>query len=291
NGISADELALAPILATRTLVETEPNYSYVSARLLNDKLRGEALSFIAGMPDQATQADMAERYADYFPAYLQRGIEFELIDPELSRFDIARIAAAIRPERDLKFQYLGLQTLYDRYFLHTDGTVFELPQAFFMRVAMGLATREIDREARAIELYNVLSSFDFMASTPTLFNSGTLRPQLSSCFLTTIADDLDGIFKAVKDNALLAKYSGGLGNDWTPVRGLGARIKGTNGESQGVVPFLKVANDTAIAVNQGGKRKGAVCAYLETWHIDIEEFLDLRKNTGDDRRRTHDMNT
>ena len=291
NGISADELALAPILATRTLVETEPNYSYVSARLLNDKLRGEALSFIAGMPDQATQADMAERYADYFPAYLQRGIEFELIDPELSRFDIARIAAAIRPERDLQFQYLGLQTLYDRYFLHADGTVFELPQAFFMRVAMGLAIREIDREARAIEFYDLLSSFHFMASTPTLFNSGTLRPQLSSCFLTTIADDLDGIFKAVKDNALLAKYSGGLGNDWTPVRGLGARIKGTNGESQGVVPFLKVANDTAIAVNQGGKRKGAVCAYLETWHVDIEEFLDLRKNTGDDRRRTHDMNT
>ncbi|NMA99675.1 MAG: ribonucleoside-diphosphate reductase subunit alpha, partial [Phyllobacteriaceae bacterium] len=281
NGISADELALAPILATRTLVETEPNYSYVSARLLNDKLRGEALSFIAGMPDQATQADMAERYADYFPAYLQRGIEFELIDPELSRFDIARIAAAIRPERDLQFQYLGLQTLYDRYFLHADGTVFELPQAFFMRVAMGLAIREIDREARAIEFYDLLSSFHFMASTPTLFNSGTLRPQLSSCFLTTIADDLDGIFKAVKDNALLAKYSGGLGNDWTPVRGLGARIKGTNGESQGVVPFLKVANDTAIAVNQGGKRKGAVCAYLETWHVDIEEFLDLRKNTGD----------
>jgi ribonucleoside-diphosphate reductase alpha chain len=291
DGISADELALAPILATRTLVETEPNYAYVSARLLNDKLRREALSFLAGRPDQATQAEMASRYAEYFPAYLERGIGLELIDPELGRFDIARLAAALKPERDQQFQYLGLQTLYDRYFLHAAGTVFELPQAFFMRVAMGLALREIDREARAIEFYELLSSFDFMASTPTLFNSGTLRPQLSSCFLTTVADDLDGIFKAIKDNALLAKYSGGLGNDWTPVRGLGAHIKGTNGESQGVVPFLKVANDTAIAVNQGGKRKGAVCAYLETWHIDIEEFLDLRKNTGDDRRRTHDMNT
>ncbi|KQW77609.1 ribonucleotide-diphosphate reductase subunit alpha [Devosia sp. Root413D1] len=291
DGISTEELALAPILATRTLVETEPNYAYVSARLLNDKLRREALSFLAGRPDQATQAEMAARYAEYFPAYLERGIGLELIDPELGRFDIARIAAALRPERDQQFQYLGLQTLYDRYFLHAAGTVFELPQAFFMRVAMGLAVREIDREARAIEFYNLLSSFDFMASTPTLFNAGTLRPQLSSCFLTTVADDLDGIFKAVKDNALLAKYSGGLGNDWTPVRGLGAHIKGTNGESQGVVPFLKVANDTAIAVNQGGKRKGAVCAYLETWHVDIEEFLDLRKNTGDDRRRTHDMNT
>jgi len=291
HGITPDELALAPILAARTLVETEPNYAFVSARLLNDKLRREALSFLAGRPEQASEAEMATRYADYFPDYLARGIALELIDPELARFDVARLAAALKPERDRKFQYLGLQTLYDRYFLHAHGTVFELPQAFFMRVAMGLALREIDREARAIEFYELLSSFDFMASTPTLFNSGTLRPQLSSCFLTTVADDLDGIFKAVRDNALLAKYSGGLGNDWTPVRGLGAHIKGTNGESQGVVPFLKVANDTAIAVNQGGKRKGAVCAYLETWHIDIEEFLDLKKNTGDDRRRTHDMNT
>lgn len=291
DGISADELALAPILAARTLVETEPNYAKVSARLLLDKLRREALSFVTGRPEQATQAEMAARYADYFHAYLKAGIASELIDPELARFDTARLAAALLPERDLKFDYLGLQTLYDRYFLHVRGVRFELPQAFFMRVAMGLALREIDREARAIEFYRLLSSFDFMASTPTLFNAGTVRPQLSSCFLTTVPDDLDGIFKSIRDNALLAKYSGGLGNDWTQVRGLGAHIKGTNGESQGVVPFLKVANDTAIAVNQGGKRKGAVCAYLETWHIDLEEFLDLRKNTGDDRRRTHDMNT
>ncbi|MBS7554262.1 ribonucleoside-diphosphate reductase subunit alpha [Ancylobacter dichloromethanicus] len=291
DGISQDELALAPILAARTLIETEPNYARVSARLLADKLRREALSFLDGRPAQATQAEMAARYRDYFRAYLKRGIAEELIDPELARFDLDEIAGALLPERDLQFDYLGLQTLYDRYFLHARGTRFELPQAFFMRVAMGLALREIDREARAIEFYRLLSSFDFMASTPTLFNAGTLRPQLSSCFLTTVADDLDGIFKAIKDNALLAKYSGGLGNDWTQVRGLGAHIKGTNGESQGVVPFLKVANDTAIAVNQGGKRKGAVCAYLETWHVDIEEFLDLRKNTGDDRRRTHDMNT
>ncbi|MDQ0390433.1 ribonucleoside-diphosphate reductase subunit alpha [Labrys monachus] len=291
DGITLDELAQAPILAARTLVETEPNYSKVSARLLLDKLRREALSFVAGRPEQATQAEMAERYGDYFCAYVKTGIANERLDPELDRFDLARLAAALEPARDLEFDYLGFQTLYDRYFLHMRGNRFELPQAFFMRVAMGLALREIDREARAIEFYDLLSSFDFMASTPTLFNAGTLRPQLSSCFLTTIADDLDGIFKAVKDNALLAKYSGGLGNDWTPVRGLGAYIKGTNGESQGIVPFLKVANDTAIAVNQGGKRKGAVCAYLETWHVDIEEFLDLRKNTGDDRRRTHDMNT
>ncbi|KFB09210.1 ribonucleoside-diphosphate reductase subunit alpha [Nitratireductor basaltis] len=291
DGIRQDELALAPILAARTLVEQEPNYSQVSARLLLDKLRREVLSFIEKRPTEATQAEMFERYPAYFKGFIEAGIEAEMLDPELARFDLDRIAAALKPERDLQFQYLGLQTLYDRYFLHKDGARYELPQAFFMRVAMGLAIREIDREARAIEFYNLISSFDFMCSTPTLFNSGTRRPQLSSCFLTTVADDLDGIFKAVKDNALLAKYSGGLGNDWTPVRGLGAHIKGTNGESQGVVPFLKVANDTAIAVNQGGKRKGAVCAYLETWHIDIEEFLDLRKNTGDDRRRTHDMNT
>ncbi|OJX82837.1 MAG: ribonucleoside-diphosphate reductase subunit alpha [Mesorhizobium sp. 65-26] len=291
DGITPDELSLAPILAARTLVEQEPNYAFVSARLLLDRLRREALSFVAGRPEQATQANMNERYATYFPAFVRTGIEAELVDPELGRFDLARLGAALKPERDLQFQFLGLQTLYDRYFLHTRGKRFELPQAFFMRVAMGLAVREIDREARAIAFYDLLSSFDFMASTPTLFNSGTLRPQLSSCFLTTIGDDLDAIFKGIKDNALLAKYSGGLGNDWTPVRGLGAHIKGTNGESQGVVPFLKVANDTAIAVNQGGKRKGAVCAYLETWHVDIEEFLDLRKNTGDDRRRTHDMNT
>ncbi|MCP4615059.1 MAG: ribonucleoside-diphosphate reductase subunit alpha [Bradyrhizobium sp.] len=291
DGISQDELALASVMAARTLVEQEPNYTYVSARLLLDKLRTEVLSYVEGAPTSASQADMAARYAEYFPAYIKTGIASELLDPELARFDLKRIAAALKPERDLSFQFLGLQTLYDRYFLHVHGERIELPQAFFMRVAMGLATREIDREGRAIEFYDLLSSFDFMASTPTLFNSGTLRPQLSSCFLTTVADDLDGIFKSVKDNALLAKYSGGLGNDWTRVRGLGAHIKGTNGESQGVVPFLKVANDTAIAVNQGGKRKGAVCAYLETWHIDIEEFLDLRKNTGDDRRRTHDMNT
>ncbi|MGE0626853.1 MAG: ribonucleoside-diphosphate reductase subunit alpha [Hyphomicrobiaceae bacterium] len=291
DGITQDELALAPIMAARTLIEQEPNYSYVSARLLLDKLRAEALSFVHQRTDQATQDDMSVRYAEYFPAYVATGIKAELLDPELGRFDLARLAAALKPERDLQFQFLGLQTLYDRYFLQTHGVRLELPQAFFMRVAMGLALREIDREARAIEFYDLISSFDFMCSTPTLFNAGTMRPQLSSCFLTTVSDDLDGIFKSIKDNALLAKYSGGLGNDWTRVRGLGAHIKGTNGQSQGVVPFLKVANDTAIAVNQGGKRKGAVCAYLETWHIDIEEFLDLRKNTGDDRRRTHDMNT
>jgi len=234
---------------------------------------------------------MHQRYAHYFPQFIKRGIEAGLLNEELRRFDLAKLGAALSAERDQQFSYLGLQTLYDRYFLHIDEQRIELPQAFFMRVAMGLALNEIDREAKAIAFYELLSSFDFMSSTPTLFNSGTQRSQLSSCYLTTVSDDLDGIYEAIKENALLAKYAGGLGNDWTPVRALGSHIKGTNGKSQGVVPFLKVVNDTAVAVNQGGKRKGAVCAYLETWHLDIEEFLELRKNTGDDRRRTHDMNT
>jgi ribonucleoside-diphosphate reductase alpha chain len=274
------------------LIEREPTYSQAAARLLLDVLRQEALGFLDMAVGVQTHADMADHYADYFAAYIHTAGDLELLDKQLGRFDLARLGAALKPERDLQFNYLGLQTLYDRYFIHTDrGVRFELPQAFFMRVAMGLAINEIDREERAIEFYELLSSFDFMSSTPTLFNSGTLRPQLSSCYLTTVSDDLDGIYSAIKDNALLSKFAGGLGNDWSRVRGMGAHIKGTNGKSQGVVPFLKVANDTAVAVNQGGKRKGAVCAYLETWHIDIEEFLELRKNTGDDRRRTHDMNT
>jgi ribonucleoside-diphosphate reductase alpha chain len=291
DGILLRELGLAQTMAARALVEQEPNYAYVSARLLLNNLRDEALGFVLPGVLTNSQKHSDLRYQEYFPEFVRRGIEFEILDKELNNYDLPKLAAALKPERDRNFQFLGLQTLYDRYFLHKGGVRFELPQAFFMRVSMGLAVREINRDARAIEFYDLLSSFDFMCSTPTLFNAGTLRPQLSSCFLTTISDDLDGIFKAIKDNALLSKYAGGLGNDWSGVRGLGSHIRGTNGESQGLVPFLKVANDTAIAVNQGGKRKGAVCGYLETWHVDIEEFLDLRKNTGDDRRRTHDMNT
>ena len=285
NGITDAELALAPIMAARTMVEHDPDYSYVSARLLLDKLRAEA----CGIP--LSHAEMTDRYPAYFASFVRDGIEFGQLDPRLASFDLARLGVALDASRDLNFQFLGMQTLYDRYFLHHDGRRYELPQAFFMRVAMGLALEEDDCDARAIEFYELLSSFDFMCSTPTLFNSGTTRPQLSSCFLTTVDDDLAAIFHGISNNALLSKFAGGLGNDWTPVRGIGAHIKGTNGRSQGVVPFLKVANDTAVAVNQGGRRKGAVCAYLETWHIDVEEFLDLRKNTGDERRRTHDMNT
>ncbi|MGZ0152494.1 ribonucleoside-diphosphate reductase subunit alpha [Kribbella sp. WER1] len=291
DGIAQHEVELALVMAARSYVETEPQYSFAASRLLLDQIRREALGRVHGEPRQASQADMREAYKTYFARYIAVGVEAGQLDPELATFDLDRLAAAIDPEADLNFTFLALQTLYDRYLLHIDKVRYELPQAFFLRVAMGMALREDDREGRAIEFYRLLSSFRFMSSTPTLFNSGTTRPQLSSCFLTTVQDDLSGIFTGIRNNALLAKYSGGLGNDWTPVRGIGAKIRGTNGESQGVVPFLKIANDTAVAVNQGGKRKGAVCAYLETWHIDVEEFLDLRKNTGDERRRTHDMNT
>ncbi|KPB67168.1 ribonucleoside-diphosphate reductase subunit alpha [Pseudomonas amygdali] len=290
DGVALKDVNTALVMTARTLVEREPNYSFVTARLLMDTLRAEGLGFL-GVADSATHHEMADLYAKALPAYVATGIKFELLNPVLAEFDLEKLGKAINHERDQQFTYLGLQTLYDRYFIHKDGVRFELPQIFFMRVAMGLAIEEKAREDCAIEFYNLLSSFDYMSSTPTLFNAGTLRPQLSSCYLTTVPDDLSGIYHAIHDNAMLSKFAGGLGNDWTPVRALGSYIKGTNGKSQGVVPFLKVVNDTAVAVNQGGKRKGAVCAYLETWHMDIEEFIELRKNTGDDRRRTHDMNT
>jgi ribonucleoside-diphosphate reductase alpha chain len=290
DGVSHEDLNTSLVISARTLVEKEPNYTYATARLLMDKLRGEALRYL-GIAQEATQRQMHQYYGPALKAFVQKGVELELISPELLTFDLDLLGQALLPERDNQFTYLGLQTLYDRYFLHTKGVRIELPQVFFMRVAMGLAATEKNKNEQAIEFYRLLSSFDYMSSTPTLFNSGTLRPQLSSCYLTTVPDDLMGIYGAIQDNAMLSKWAGGLGNDWTPVRALGSYIKGTNGKSQGVVPFLKVANDTAVAVNQGGKRKGAVCAYLETWHLDIEEFLELRKNTGDDRRRTHDMNT
>jgi ribonucleoside-diphosphate reductase alpha chain len=285
NGITEREIAQALILAARSRIERDPAYIYVAARLLLTTLYAEAFGAETALP----RADAA--YRGYVARYIETGIAAGMLDPALGTFDLERITAAIRPERDLLFNYLGLQTLYDRYLLQTKGRRYEPPQLFWMRVAMGLALNEDDREGRAIVFYDLISRFAFVPSSPTLFNAGTRHPQLSSCFLTTVPDDLGAIFKCVRDNALLSKWSGGLGNDWTNVRALGAHIAGTNGNSQGIIPFLKVANDTAIAVNQGGKRRGAVCAYLEPWHLDIEEFLELRRNTGDDRRRTHDMNT
>ena len=286
EGVPLEQVYDSAILASRTLIEKDPAYSQVTARILMHVIRRTILG------QETPQNKMQAIYPEYFGKFLRRGVKEELLDPRLLEiFDIQKLGAALNAERDLQFNYLGLQTLFDRYFLHVDEQRIEMPQAFFMRVSMGLALNEANPTERAIEFYEILSTFDFMSSTPTLFNSATLRSQLSSCYLTTVADDLDGIYEALKENALLSKYAGGLGNDWTNVRALGSHIKGTNGKSQGVVPFLKVVNDTAVAVNQGGKRKGAVCAYLETWHLDIEEFLELRKNTGDDRRRTHDMNT
>ncbi len=290
DGVTQEDVNTALIMSARTLVEKEPNYSYVTARLLLDDIRAKGLSRL-GVAEKATQFEMERLYPDALKAFLTLAVESELVSSDLLEYNLEKMGAALIAERDNQFTYLGLQTLYDRYFIHKDDVRIELPQVFFMRIAMGLALKEANREERAIEFYQLLSSFDYMASTPTLFNSGTLRSQLSSCYLTTVPDNLDGIYSAIRDNAMLSKWAGGLGNDWTPVRALGSYIKGTNGKSQGVVPFLKVVNDTAVAVNQGGKRKGAVCAYLETWHMDIEEFLELRKNTGDDRRRTHDMNT
>ena len=290
NQATLSDVHKALIMAARALVETEPNYTYVSARLLLDSMRNEALGKLH-MQNDATFDEMTALYPAYFKHYIAHGIQQGILDPKLAEFNLDKLAEALLPERDMQFTYLSLQTLYDRYFIHDKGVRYELPQAFFMRVAMGLSIREQDKEGKAIEFYKLISSFDYMSSTPTLFNSGTMRPQLSSCYLTTVPDNLDGIYSAIKDNALLSKFAGGLGNDWTPVRAMGAHIKGTNGKSQGIVPFLNVADATTVAVNQGGKRKGAVCAYLECWHRDVEEFLELRKNTGDDRRRTHDMNT
>ena len=287
EGISPKDLAESMLMTARTLVEKEPNYSYVTARLLLNNLENEVSSFL----EFERQANRAAMYKEALVKTIDKGIEVGFLSEELKTFDLERLGGAIKEERDFQFTYLGLQTLYDRYFITSEETRYEMPQVFFMRVAMGLAAQEKDKNDRAEEFYNLLSSFDYMSSTPTLFNSGTNRPQLSSCYLTTVPDDLSGIYGAIRDNALLSKWAGGLGNDWTNVRALGSRIKGTNGKSQGIVPFLKVSNDTAVAVNQGGKRKGAFCAYLECWHLDVEEFLDLRKNTGDDRRRTHDMNT
>ncbi|MFO7992604.1 MAG: ribonucleoside-diphosphate reductase subunit alpha [Marinobacter sp.] len=287
DGIAEEEVLTALIMTARGRIEQEPDYSAVTARLLLEQLRLETITAL----ELPLHLPLQEVYPQALTAFVHQGIRHDLLDQAMAAFDLERLGAALKPERDYQFGFLGLQTLYDRYFINWKGDRLELPQVFFMRVSMGLALKEDDPDARAIEFYNLLSSFDYMASTPTLFNSGTQHSQLSSCYLTTVGDDLEDIYGAIRDNAMLSKWAGGLGNDWTPVRAMGAHIKGTNGSSQGVVPFLKVVNDTAVAVNQGGKRKGAVCAYLESWHMDIEEFLELRKNTGDERRRTHDMNT
>lgn len=286
DGVKPREIEQAMVLAARSRIEREPDYTFVAARLLLHSIYAEALSAFA------TSTELAHRHRDGFSQYVKNGVEVGLLCKELLDFDLTRLSAALRLDHDQRFTYTAVQTLYDRYLIRQEGRRLETPQYFWMRVAMGLATNEGDQKTEtAVEFYEVLSELRFVSSTPTLFNAGTPHPQLSSCYLSTVMDDLEHIFKVISDDAKLSKWAGGLGNDWTNVRAMGASIKGTNGTSQGVIPFLKVANDTAVAVNQGGKRKGAMCAYLETWHLDIEDFLDLRKNTGDERRRTHDMNT
>lgn len=286
DGISVAEIYRAMILAARSRIEIDPAYDIVAARLLRMVIANEALG---SAPLESDEQD--KLYRNQFEHYIIDGIVAERLTPNLRQYDLTRLAEALRPENDSLFKYPGMQAVYDRYLLHIDGRRIEMPQYFWMRVAMGLAINEENREQWAIEFYNLLSEMRFTSATPTLFNSATNHPQLSSCYLSTVSDDLEHIFKCVSDNAKLSKWAGGLGNDWTSIRATNSYIKGTNGRSQGVIPFLKVVNDTAVAVNQGGKRKGAVCSYLETWHMDLEEFLDLRKNTGDDRRRTHDMHT
>jgi ribonucleoside-diphosphate reductase alpha chain len=285
NGITPKEISRSMVFAARSRIESDPDYDQVACRLVLNIIYRESLG------KSASEGDVAALYREKFRSFIQTGIEAGRISSELASFDLDALSLVIDADRDTLFPYLGLQTIYDRYLLHIDGVRFEAPQYFWMRVAMGLAIAEDEKTARAIEFYQVLSTFRFTSATPTLFNSGTLHPQLSSCYLSTVSDDLDSIFKQISDNARLSKWAGGLGNDWTSIRATNSHIKGTNGQSQGVIPFLKVVSDTAVAVNQGGKRKGAVCSYLETWHMDIEEFLDLRKNTGDERRRTHDMHT
>jgi len=286
DGARLDEVEKAMIMSAKSRIEKDPAYSFVAARLLLEVIYREVL------PGHEHYHDVQIAHAQHFRGYLEKGIAADRLSPALLDFDLDRIVAALKPERDRQFNYMGLQTVYDRYLIHIDRRRIETPQYFWMRVAMGLSVNEgLQKTDRAIEFYELLSSFLFTSSTPTLFNAGTLHPQLSSCYLTTVMDDLDHIFKCISDDARLSKWAGGLGNDWTNIRATGSVIKGTNGESQGVIPFLKVANDTAVAVNQGGKRKGAMCAYLETWHLDVEDFLELRRNVGDERRRTHDMNT
>ena len=285
NGITPREIARCMVLAARARIENDPDYDAVASRLVLNIIYRESFN------KSSSSTDIKALYRDQFAAYVSEGVAAERLTPALKEFDLDKLASVIDADRDSLFPYLGLQTIYDRYLLHIEGRRFEAPQYFWMRVAMGLSINEANKNERAIEFYNILSTFRFTSATPTLFNAGTLHPQLSSCYLSTVDDDLDSIFKQVADNARLSKWAGGLGNDWTNVRATNSHIKGTNGQSQGVIPFLKVVSDTAVAVNQGGKRKGAVCSYLETWHLDVEEFLDLRKNTGDDRRRTHDMHT
>lgn len=288
EGISTKDIQKAIILVSRSYIELDPAYSKLATRILWDGLYKDIIGH-----DTINYTDFEKQYRIAFIGYIKEAVQIGRLDPKILMFDLNEMSAALRPERDDVFDYLGAQTLYDRYFIQNPYTkrILETPQFFWMRTAMGLALNESDREGKAKEFYEIISTLRFVPSTPTLFHAGTPHPQLSSCYLNTVMDDLGHIFKVYGDNAQLSKWSGGIGTDWTYLRATGALIKSNGVESQGVIPFLKIANDVTVAINRSGKRRGATCAYLETWHLDIEDFLDLRKNTGDDRRRTHDMNT
>lgn len=291
DGIHLKELKTTLINAARNKIEKNIEYSFFAARLVLDRMYQDIINF--SLKDQ--KQNFQKKYKQSFVDYLQLGVDNNSLNKELLEFDIEKIQETLQPKRDLLFQYRGIQTLHDRYLLRTTNEqrmIFELPQYFWMRIAMGLAIKEKKQQTKyAIDFYHCMSTMSYVPSSPTLFNAGTTHSQLSSCFLNTLKDSLEGIFKGYSDNAMLSKYAGGIGTDWTNIRSLGSQIKGTNGTSQGIIPFLKIFNDVAIAVNQGGKRKGAMCAYLELWHADVEEFLEAKKNTGDDRRRLHDIHT
>ena len=283
--IPTEEIDKALIMSARSKIEKEPNYTYVAARMLLNNLYKEVFG-------ETVDSDTFElQYKKSFIQNTKRLVKAGRLSDKLLGYDLKFLSEQIDVQRDSLFKYLGIQTLYDRYFIHIDQRRMETPQSFWMRVAMGLCLNEKNKEEAVLEVYDKLSNFKYCPSTPTLFNSGTKRSQLSSCYLSTVDDSIDGIFGTIHGQARLSKYAGGLGVDWTPIRSSGSYIEGTNGQSSGLVPWLKIFNDTLVAVNQGGKRKGAGCSYLEVWHLDIEDFLDLRKNTGDDRRRCHDMNT
>jgi ribonucleoside-diphosphate reductase alpha chain len=287
DGIKTSEIAKLVTLILRSRIEQDPAYSIVAARQLTRRVCDEAIGNLS-----ASLAKRTDAYRKAFVENIKIGISARKYDEALLSFDLERLALAIEPSRDDLLKYIGVETLNDRYFVRVDGKgVIETPQIMWMRVAMGLALNEKEKETRAIEFYNIMSQLHFVPSTPTLFHAGTLHPQLSSCYLNIVEDDLKHIFKVYGDNAMLSKWAGGIGTCWSKLRGMGAMLKSSGITSQGVIPFLKIANDVTVAINRSGRRRGASCVYMENWHYDFEDFLELRKNTGDERRRTHDMNT
>lgn len=288
DGIKTSEMARLVTLVLRARIEKDPAYAIVAARQLNRRILDE----VVGIQTGQSAEERVSAYRSAFVRNIKRGVQAKKYDERLLGFNLEELAQALEPSRDDLFRYIGIETLHDRYFVSIEGEgLIESPQIMWMRIAMGLALNEKALDRRAIEFYHVMSQMHFVPSTPTLFHAGTPHPQLSSCYLNIVEDDLKHIFKVYGDNAMLSKWAGGIGTCWSKLRGMGAQLKSSGITSQGVVPFLKIANDVTVAINRSGRRRGATCVYMENWHIDFEDFLELRKNTGDERRRTHDMNT